>query len=448
MAWGGAMTRLRMAAIPFAKMDEIDRLSSILAILALAAVAYIYGLQLNTPPIRSDGAGYQAYLPALFIDHDLTFKTYVGRAVGGKLPGIRLYAATGNYLDKYPIGTALLQGPFFLVADGMTILFGWNRSGVSLPYQVANVVSGIFYFLLGVRLIYRTLRDHFEKEIALLTIWLVTFGTNVFHYATYDASFSHVYSFALIALFVRLSLRYNAKPAADIAALAGATLGLIIITRVNNGVVALVALGAWIGAAIAGLWRAAIWRDAAIFALCAAVAVSPQLLYWHVATGHFLIYSYGDEWFDFTKPHVVDFLFSIQKGLFFWSPALLICLIGFFAMPRTLRVFGAWAAVCMAVHVYVCSSWYDWLFGSGYGSRPFVDMMGILALPMAAGLSLIVAHSSIVVARSIAGLLIALNLVLMNGYWIKVVPFDGPTADELLDIPQKYFAVLSRPFRH
>jgi hypothetical protein len=71
-------------------------------------------------------------------------------------------------------------------------------------------------------------------------------------------------------------------------------------------------------------------------------------------------------------------------------------------------------------------------------------MMAILALPMAAGFSFIISHSSILVARMIAGLVIGLNIILMNGYWIGAVPFDGPTVDDLLNLPQRYREVFSQ----
>jgi hypothetical protein len=123
-------------------------------LLATLAVAYIYGARLNWPPIRSDGIGYHAYLPAIFIDHDLTFKTFKVRIHGlGPIPpwlGFSIYPETGNFLDKYPVGTAILQAPFFLVADGLLILSGKTRGELSPPYQIANIVSGIFYLLLGV----------------------------------------------------------------------------------------------------------------------------------------------------------------------------------------------------------------------------------------------------------------------------------------------------------
>ena len=72
------------------------------------------------------------------------------------------------------------------------------------------------------------------------------FGTSAFHYATYDGSFSHIYSFVLVAGFVKLSLQYSAAPKIGIAALGGAIFGLLTITRIPNGIVGLIAFVIWI----------------------------------------------------------------------------------------------------------------------------------------------------------------------------------------------------------
>ena len=435
-------THDRATAVRSPKISAIDRLCCLYAIIAIAAVLYVYGLKLNAPPIRSDGVGYQAYLPAFFIDHDLTFKTFASRVYGGNIPdwtGISLYPPTGNYLDKFPIGTALLQAPFFLVADWITVLFGLDRSGVSGPYQIANIVSGIFYFLLGIRFIYATLQMHFEKAIAGLTVWLIAFGTNVFHYATYDGSFSHIYSFALMALYVNLLLRYHAAPTDWIAVFAGVIFGLVIVTRVTNGVVGLIALGTWIDVAkLRSMPLPALLRHGALFMLSALIAVSPQLLCWHIATHHFLIYSYSEGGFAWAHPHVLEFLFSIEKGLFFWSPALFISLIGFWTTAKSLRFFSISAFIALMMEVYVCASWRNWTFGGGYGSRPFVDMMPILAPAMAAGIAFLSAHLTIIVVRRIAAILIGLNLFLMNGYWIGVIQMFNPTIGDLWNMPKRY----------
>jgi hypothetical protein len=424
----------------------ITRLLFTFGLLAILGVAYIYGARLNWPPIRSDGIGYHAYLPAIFIDHDLTFKTFKVRIHGlGPIPpylGFSIDPETGNFLDKYPIGTAILQAPFFIVADGLLLLSGKPREELSSPYQIANIVSGIFYFLLGVYVLVKILSDYFETRIVVLTTWLVVFGTNVFHYATYDGSFSHIYSFALIAVYARLLLSYDAAPEFGRALGAGIVFGLIAITRPPNAILGLLGLAVWLHAVRLTASRYAMLRDGAGFLLGALGPLLPQLAYWRFATGHFLTYSYREEGFNWAEPEIINFLFSVQKGLFFWAPSLLIAVAGFLVLPRRLRVFGAFAFVCMLAHVYISASWYVWSFGGSFGSRPFTDMMPILALPMAAGLSLIATRASLLVARGGVIALIGLNLFLMSAYWLRFVPSDGVTAAQLRGVPERYYELL------
>jgi hypothetical protein len=426
------------------------RLLWIFGLIATLAIAYIYCLGLTGPPIRSDGIGYQAYLPALFIDHDLTFAIFAERRFGGPIPwwtGIAIYPESGIYLDKYPIGTAVLQAPFFLVADGLTQLLGMPRSGFSAPYQIANIVSGIFYFILGAYVLLKILLDYFELRIALLTTWLIALGTNLFHYATYDGGFSHVYSFALIAIYIHLLLKYSRSPELSLAPAAGIAFGLIVITRPQNAILGLLALGIWIQTAQRTPSRSMMLRDGAAFMLAALLPMIPQLACWWLATGHFLVYSYQDEGFIWTRPRILSFLFGVRKGLFFWSPALLLAVAGFALLPRRLRVFGAWAFACMLLHVYISSSWHMWWFGGGFGSRTFTDMLAVLALPMAAAIAVIVERVGFQVVRIAAVALVGLNFVLMNGYWVGFIPFDGTTAGHLLNVPATYYELLTKYLR-
>ena len=62
----------------------------VLAFVALSgagALALIYsrGYTHGDPPIRSDGVGYYIYLPAVFLDHDLSLVRTVHRSFGGDL---------------------------------------------------------------------------------------------------------------------------------------------------------------------------------------------------------------------------------------------------------------------------------------------------------------------------------------------------------------------------
>ena len=57
--------------------------------------------------------------------------------------------------------------------------------------------------------------------------------------------------------------------------------------------------------------------------------LAPQLAIYYQATGRVLVSSYGSMGFTFLSPHIWGVLFSVQKGLFFWSPLLLAAIAGF-----------------------------------------------------------------------------------------------------------------------
>jgi hypothetical protein len=188
-------------------------LTCFVAVLATVACLFIYGSKLNSPPIRSDGFGYYSYLPTIFIDHNLSFKLALDNPPAIISPGINAYGIgldkpTGRIFDKYSPGTATLETPFFITADVFTQLTDGVRTGYSQPYQVAIVTSGIFYLCLGTLLLYITIRRLFGKHIALVATLTIVFATNVFHYGTYDNSFSQIYSYAAVALYLYLLLKF------------------------------------------------------------------------------------------------------------------------------------------------------------------------------------------------------------------------------------------------
>lgn len=70
--------------------------------LAFVCVVGIYGLRCTPdPPIRSDGGGYYAYLPALVIDQDLSMRGILARGADVS-HGITPYPKKGGYLDSTP----------------------------------------------------------------------------------------------------------------------------------------------------------------------------------------------------------------------------------------------------------------------------------------------------------------------------------------------------------
>jgi hypothetical protein len=103
------------------------------------------------------------------------------------------------------------------------------------------------------------------------------------------------------------------------------------------------------------------------------VLAIPFLL-WKIQTGHWVVYSYGDEGFNFSNPYISEFLFSYLKGWFVYTPLMLIILpIGFYLLFKTCKKRFAIAMVFYALCVYVFSSWWCWYYGAGMGQRVMID---------------------------------------------------------------------------
>ena len=103
--------------------------------------------------LQADARGYHAYLPALFIHGDLNFG-FFDAMEREKYNNPDIFydyrtAPTGRTINKYFVGTALCEAPFFLVAHVWTLATGGDADGYSKPYVMAINLAAIAYILLG-----------------------------------------------------------------------------------------------------------------------------------------------------------------------------------------------------------------------------------------------------------------------------------------------------------
>lgn len=175
----------------------------VISILAFLSTNYIYKNGYNGPPIRSDGKGYYVYLPSFFIDHSFQIQT-------DEYTPYWYVLENGNVVNSYPMGTAILQLPFFLAAHAYTLFYhpaaadGWSEA-----YQIGNIVSAVVYYAAGIFFLYQILRRYFSSKISLASCMLISIGTNLFNYLTHDASFSHIYSFSVLTFFLYHLITYE-----------------------------------------------------------------------------------------------------------------------------------------------------------------------------------------------------------------------------------------------
>lgn len=387
----------------------------------------------DLPFIQSDGYGHYVYLPALFVQHDPTFHTEV--ASWGEYwdpnVGLTLDEGTHRYLNRFPPGQALLTLPAFFLAHASAGLVGAPRDGFSSPYQVAVALNGLLALVIGLALLARALEDLYPPTVVLATLTAVTFATNLFHYGTADACFSHVYSFALFAALMVLVPRWYAEPTARRSLLLGLVAGLIVLVRNPNAIALLfiplygVHDGATQRARLAFL-RAHL-GSLALAGFAFAAVMSVLVGFWHYATGHWLVYSYQGFGFRFDRPMVLAVLFSIRKGLFFWAPVWLFASVGFVRDRERLRPYLLPVLLFFILHTYLVSAWWHWPYGRSFGHRAYTEASAFFAPGLAGFLATLRRPAS---RRLVAGVLVLLVLLqgfLMLRYWQGKLPGDRTT---------------------
>lgn len=376
------------------------------ALLLLIAALLLYGgtylLGTFGSPIRADGEGYAMYLPAWVIHHSFGVEEAVVARFGEEVPawtGCERVGDEERMVDKYGVGTAVMALPFFLVAHFLTwwmwapgALKWWAyqfpMDGFSGFYPHSVGLSGLFWMWVGVVVSHWHLRRYFSRETAAWTVGLLVFGTNLLHYMAAESVLSHGCSYALFALLLVAVDRWRRGEGGwKTAVFAGFVAGMIGMVRASN--LAFVPCALLWGVGEGKAWRMRMiwgWRDLLLAGACCAAVFSFQLWTWKCMGGNWVLNAYEaqGEGFDWWHPEIVNVLFSLRGGVFFWCPVMLTGVAGLFVRRGGCRAPWRWAAVVYALlQLWVVASWHEWPYGGGFGHRGFIETYALWAFPMA-----------------------------------------------------------------
>jgi hypothetical protein len=351
--------------------------------------------------INSDGKGYYAYLPALFIYHDLTYKfveSYelnyypIDRSV---FKEFRIQK-NGKIVNKTFPGLAILWLPFFLIAHLLSLISGFPADGYSILYQFAISIAALFYLWLGCRFLIKLLVNSGAsvQTAAFITV-IIALGTNIMYFAVVENSMSHVYSFCLITLFLYYVYRYFKDTRSRcFFFICSLLFGLIILVRPTNAlIILLVPLMAWIAnpevnnpilVLLSKLFnsqnRIYSLRHLLPGILILLFLFSLPLVLWHHTTGHWFVYQYGEERFHFLHPHFFGILFSYNRGWLTYTPIAFISLFGFYQIWKENKPAFYWTLFFLFLFVYISSCWWMWYYASKCGQRIFIDLYAFVAI--------------------------------------------------------------------
>jgi hypothetical protein len=414
------------------------------ALMVVFILGFVCKINWNKNVINSDGDGYYIYLPAFIIYKDINFtkKNTISAEYNKRIE--QSYFARdveGKKIDQFTCGVAVLWLPFFATAHVAAKLFS-VPDGYSFFYQYAIAFATLVYLMLGFLYLFKLFDTYgFSKLTKYLIAAGILLGTNLFHYAFFEPSMSHVYSFAFITIFLFTVRGYFIGRKASNLWISLLMLAFIVLIRPFN--IIIVILIPFLADDFAQLRNALREMFSKHFKSLSAgifmflVVISVQSVIWYLQTGHWVVDSYKNQGFDFSEPHILKVLFGFRKGLFIYTPLLLLSVAGLLVLFRQNKFRFFVLIFFMAVLVYSVSSWWSWWYGMSYGHRAFIDYYAVFALLMALWFEHLKRKTSRIVVTVVILLCVLLNQFQAFQYRNYILHWDLMTA-------LKYIAVFGQ----
>lgn len=279
----------------------------------IAWVIFIFHTIYTRHAIYGDGNGYYAYTQSLYFEKSLNFKpifNYLQKFQGRTGEFSRLFWDTR--FDPYSIGTGIVWLP------SMFLMSLFSNDRFSLIYEIGPGLTGIICILLGLTVIEKYLSRHFSKQATFWTILTLFFGSNVFYYTAFEPALSHQPSFLIIALLIFLALDKDKKVNLFVVGLLS---GLLANIRIGDMVLLIPILPAIKNHRF----------KLAYFVLGFSIAILPQLTNQAIQYHNILNNSYVDGvmgYWRFIPADIISTLFSLKRGLFTWTPVLILGIYG------------------------------------------------------------------------------------------------------------------------
>ena len=329
-----------------------------------------------TSEIYADKAGYYVYLPATFIYH------WDGTLMPDSIPakiGNSFQLQGDKITTKYPMGTAIMLAPFWLVNH---YFIAGSKDGFSFSYTLISPVAATFYVLLGLFISYFCFKKFTTHVHSILLTALLFFGTNLFYYTVLETGMSHSFSFLWFSslLYLILKIKDQQYLQTSDAILLGVTLGAILLIRPINALFCLpYFLLLFIGNKnfVSTFTSLFLSGKSIIVYILPIVLYSPQLYYYTIAPAHsFKGFVYV------SAPKILEVLFSPENGMLLYTPILIFLIIYYLSVTKKYAPYTIPALLLISSVVCLYSMWWSYELGCALGHRSIVEFYTILFLPL------------------------------------------------------------------
>lgn len=393
--------------------------------------------------LQWDVLSYYSYLPATFIDKDVTLK-FVNTENNVREKGVKYWYLEdhkGNRVLKYTMGMSVLYSPFFFIAHTLASPFGFKPDGFSGIYEFFIEFSGLFYLLIGLWYLRKLLLQFYDEKITAISLIILFFGTNLLCYSTVDPAMTHAYTFSLFSIFLYFVYDFYKKYNFKSVILLAICYGLIVLVRPINILLIIPLLLYNVNNFNAFKIRLNFFISHYKYTLCFIIIVGlillPQFIYYKYVTGNYFVFSYGKEGFFFNHFHLFDVLLSFRKGWFIYTPVILFAFFGIWNIRKERVSAFSWTIfILLPLYIYIVSSWWCWWYGGSFSQRSMIDIYPLLAIPLAAFLFKIQYYG--MAKQKFLNLLfvicVLLNIFQTIQYKYNIIDFDGMTSKEYIHV--------------
>jgi len=325
-----------------------------------------------------------------------------------------VHPASGNKVNKYGIGQAVLFSPFFFLGHAYAQCTGtYPADGYSRPYQFAIWFGGFLFAVLGLILLRRILLNYFEDSIVAWTLLTISLGTTYLEHASINNAMNHAWLFTLLCALIFSCIKFYEKAGWTSVFGIGISLGLSVLTRPTEIIWVLIPL----------LWGItsmkdrisflkAHWQKTLIAVLICGLIISIQMVYWKFVADEWIIYTYRDQKLDWFHPRIWQGLVGVNNGWWAYTPIMVFAMTGWPGLYRLYKSIFWPVFITSVLAIYITLCWK--YFGDGLGQRNLIQMYPLMAFPLGISISWMVKQK---IGQWIGAGLFMLN-VYYNLWWI------------------------------
>lgn len=371
--------------------QEVDR-----AALTILACCFILAtLVFGKPIVNGDGVVYYAYARSTVVDGDLEFGDEFAEGLPRfytdvQSPGV---TARGFTYTFAPVGVAVFWLPVIMGSHWVGLLlnglgYSANLDGYSIRYMFPVALTSWLFMFAGVIVSYKVACRWVSPRIALLAALGAWLAGPLFTNAYEFPMFVHAIDFGIASIFTYLALSVGTGRAYSRWFLMGLYGGLMAAVRPQNVLLYSLLLGSLFNLnhsdGLHLLSKSGLYRPYLIKTLMvlggSMVGYAPQLAFNYSLFGLPII---SHKVYTATRifpPTVWRDLFSAEHGLFYWTPLMLLAVIGLIvATQQKPRRFWAWIMLlAFALQVYLIGL-FDY-YNPTFSQRYLINCLPIFTL--------------------------------------------------------------------